>query len=60
MNKIEFYADLNRDFNALMAGEISFLVTFANISALLYERFIDINWVGFYLFEDDILVFGLF
>ncbi|HCN6517241.1 TPA: GAF domain-containing protein, partial [Escherichia coli] len=23
MNKIEFYADLNRDFNALMAGETS-------------------------------------
>ncbi|MCO1609385.1 GAF domain-containing protein, partial [Escherichia coli] len=25
MNKTEFYADLNRDFNALMAGETSFL-----------------------------------
>ncbi|HAT96105.1 MAG TPA: Free methionine-R-sulfoxide reductase, partial [Escherichia coli] len=24
MNKTEFYADLNRDFNALMAGETSF------------------------------------
>ncbi|MCP6077432.1 GAF domain-containing protein, partial [Klebsiella pneumoniae] len=23
MNKTEFYADLNRDFNALMAGETS-------------------------------------
>ncbi|MGQ7195116.1 hypothetical protein ACUOA9_17090, partial [Escherichia sp. HC-TM1] len=38
MNKTEFYADLNRDFNALMAGETSFLATLANTSALLYER----------------------
>lgn len=35
MNKTEFYADLNRDFNALMAGETSFLATLANTSALL-------------------------
>jgi GAF domain-containing protein len=32
MNKIEFYADLNRDFQALMAGETSF-ATLANTSA---------------------------
>ncbi|MFV2384069.1 GAF domain-containing protein, partial [Escherichia coli] len=29
MNKTEFYADLNRVFNALMAGETSFLATLA-------------------------------
>ena len=49
MNKAEFYADLNRDFNALMAGETSFLATLANTSALLYERLTDVNWAGFYL-----------
>ncbi|HDI6123280.1 TPA: L-methionine (R)-S-oxide reductase, partial [Escherichia coli] len=48
MNKTEFYADLNRDFNALMAGETSFLATLANTSALLYERLTDVNWAGFY------------
>lgn len=47
MNKAEFYADLNRDFNALMAGETSFLATLANTSALLYERLTDVNWAGF-------------
>ncbi len=47
MNKTEFYADLNRDFNALMAGETSFLATLANTSALLYERLTDVNWAGF-------------
>lgn len=56
MNKTEFYADLNRDFNALMAGETSFLATLANTSALLYERLTDVNWAGFYLLEDDTLV----
>lgn len=60
MNKTEFYADLNRDFNALMAGETSFLATLANTSALLYERLTDINWAGFYLLEDDTLVLGPF
>lgn len=60
MNKAEFYADLNRDFNALMAGETSFLATLANTSALLYERLTDVNWAGFYLLDDDTLVLGPF
>ena len=47
MNKIELYTDLNRDFQALMAGETSFLATLANTSALLYERLAEVNWAGF-------------
>jgi len=60
MNKTEFYADLNRDFKALMAGETSFLATLANTSALLFERLSDVNWAGFYLLEGDMLVLGPF
>ncbi|MEH0884778.1 GAF domain-containing protein [Enterobacter sp. UNJFSC 003] len=60
MNKTEFYADLNRDFTALMAGETSFLATLANTSALLFERLSDVNWAGFYLLEGDELVLGPF
>ena len=60
MNKTEFYADLNRDFQALMAGETSFLATLANTSALLFERLSDVNWAGFYLLEGDTLVLGPF
>ena len=60
MNKTEFYADLNRDFQALMAGETSFLATLANTSALLYERLSDVNWAGFYLRENNTLVLGPF
>lgn len=60
MNKTDLYADLNRDFQALMAGETSFLATLANTSALLYERLADVNWAGFYLLENDTLVLGPF
>ncbi|KFD21321.1 GAF domain-containing protein [Yokenella regensburgei] len=60
MNKTEFYADLNRDFQALMAGETSFLATLSNLSALLYERLDEVNWAGFYLLEGETLVLGPF
>lgn len=60
MNKTEFYAELNRDFQALMAGETSFLATLANTSALLFERLSGVNWAGFYLLEGETLVLGPF
>jgi GAF domain-containing protein len=60
MSKTEFYADLNRDFKALMAGETSFLATLANTSALLFERLSEVNWAGFYLLEGETLVLGPF
>ena len=60
MSKTEFYADLNRDFQALMAGETSFLAVISNTSALLYERLSDVNWAGFYLLEGNTLVLGPF
>jgi len=60
MNKEQFYADLNRDFSALTAGETSFLATLANTSALLFERLEGVNWAGFYLLEGDTLVLGPF
>lgn len=60
MNKEQFYADLNRDFSALMAGETSFLATLANTSALLFERLDGVNWAGFYLLEGETLVLGPF
>ena len=56
MNKTEFYADLNRDFQALMAGETSFLAMISNTSALLFERLTEVNWAGFYLLEGETLV----
>lgn len=60
MTKTGFYTDLNRDFQALMAGETSFLAVISNTSALLYERLSEVNWAGFYLLEGDTLVLGPF
>ncbi|WP_300002673.1 GAF domain-containing protein [uncultured Cedecea sp.] len=60
MSKEQFYADLNRDFSALMTGETSFLAVLANTSALLFERLEEVNWAGFYLLEGDTLVLGPF
>ena len=60
MTKADFYADLNRDFQALMTGESSFLATLANTSALLFERLEGVNWAGFYLLEGETLVLGPF
>jgi len=60
MNKTEFYADLNRDLKALMAGETSFLAILSNTSALLFERLEAVNWTGFYLLEGETLVLGPF
>lgn len=60
MSKEQFYADLNRDFSALMSGETSALAVLANTSALLFERLSDVNWAGFYLLNGDNLVLGPF
>ncbi len=61
MNKTAFYADLNRDMRALLAGETAFLAAMGNFSALLYERLDGVNWAGFYLLtEADTLVLGPF
>lgn len=60
MSKELFYAELNRDFCALMAGETHFLAVLANTSALLFERLENVNWAGFYLLEGDTLVLGPF
>ncbi|QKJ87380.1 Free methionine-R-sulfoxide reductase [Paramixta manurensis] len=61
MNKQEFYHDLNRDLQALISGETSFLAVMGNCSALLFERLEGVNWVGFYLLtEANTLVLGPF
>lgn len=60
MNKEQFYAELKRDLNALLEGENHFIAALSNASALFNERLDDINWVGFYLMEDNQLVLGPF
>lgn len=59
-DKAEFYADLTRMAQAITADEPDLIANLANISALLNEHLDNINWVGFYLLQDQTLVLGPF
>ncbi|MDX7992374.1 GAF domain-containing protein [Xenorhabdus littoralis] len=60
MDKNEFYRELTDSLVSLLSGEYDFIASLANASALLYERLDSVNWVGFYLVDDDTLVLGPF
>lgn len=45
---------------ALLAGETDWVAKTANLSALLYERLADVNFAGFYRYENDELILGPF
>lgn len=54
------YKLLNEQLLSLVSGVPHFVSNLANASALLYETLDDINWAGFYLMENGILVLGPF
>ncbi|KMK77834.1 GAF domain-containing protein [Alkalihalobacillus pseudalcaliphilus] len=56
----ERYALLNKQLDALLSGESDFISHLANTSALLNHFLEDINWVGFYLLKENMLVLGPF
>lgn len=60
MNKKEFYENLNLQLEGLVLSVPHRIANLANASALLYEQLEDINWAGFYLMEEGILVLGPF
>ena len=60
MSKIQLYQRLAQQADALMAEESHLIANLANLSALLFMELEDINWVGFYLYENDELVLGPF
>ena len=45
---------------SLIEDSKNFISSFANVSALLFDELDDVNWVGFYLVEDNNLVLGPF
>ena len=54
------YSMLCKQLSALIE-DVSYPVSnLANASALLWQALEDINWAGFYLLEDDVLVLGPF
>ena len=59
-DKTMLYPFLKTRFQAL-TGEIRYpLANLANTSALIYELLEDINWAGFYLLQNNLLILGPF
>ena len=54
------YTKLCSLLSSLIEGVPHKISNLANASALLYEQLNDINWAGFYLIEDNVLVLAPF
>ena len=54
------YQLLNRQLTALIHGVPHRTANLANAAALLYNTLPDLNWAGFYLMENSLLVLGPF
>ncbi|GAD81380.1 GAF domain-containing protein [Vibrio ezurae] len=57
---IKDYQRVTQQVEALIGDETNLIANLANISAILNMELSDINWVGFYLKENDQLVLGPF
>lgn len=58
----DFYQSLEKELLSLIEGEANLIANLANISSWIYHTFPDLNWSGFYLWneEDKELVLGPF
>lgn len=56
----ERYRQILQEAESLFKGETDLIANAANLSALLWMRLADINWVGFYLIKGGELVLGPF
>ena len=54
------YGRMNAQLEALIGDVPHLIANMANASALLYQTLEDINWAGFYLMENEMLVLGPF
>ncbi len=59
-DKKEMYALLKKQMEAVLEGEHHVIPNLANASALINEVLSDINWVGFYLMNQNELLLGPF
>lgn len=55
-----FYEALARQLEGLLGDETDQIANLANTAALLWHTIPDLNWVGFYLLRDGVLVLGPF
>ncbi len=56
----EMYGLLAQQLQALMDGERDCIPNMANMSALIHQALENVNWTGFYLMKDGMLVLGPF
>ena len=54
------YRLLGSQLSALTEGERDALANLANAAALIYQALPDLNWAGFYLYKQGMLVLGPF
>ena len=54
------YTLLNQQLSALIQGVPHLIANLSNAAALLYNTLPDLNWAGFYLMENGLLVLGPF
>ncbi|EGR2536852.1 GAF domain-containing protein [Vibrio cholerae] len=57
---LEQYQRLAKQAVALLEGETNLIANLANLSALLNMELTELNWVGFYLMQENELVLGPF
>lgn len=60
IDKPSHYATLYKQIEALTASESDLIANLANTSSVLYHGLEDLNWVGFYIVKDDLLILGPF
>ena len=56
----DYYQQLLEQLRSLLEGETNRIANLANAAALLYHSLEDINWAGFYLYEQGELIVGPF
>ena len=59
-DKAAGYRDLEKQLRALLHGERDRVANLANAAALFFNALPDLNWAGFYLLKENILVLGPF
>jgi L-methionine (R)-S-oxide reductase len=59
-SKSELYRELEKQLEALFAGESDRIANAANMAALIYHGLPDVNWAGFYFRRGGELVLGPF
>jgi len=59
-NKVDLYAELARELDALFTGEPDPVANAANAAAAVFHALPDLNWAGFYFLRGDELVLGPF